>query len=265
MAKKGKLRPQDWGPIMPAHSPLSQKGPWYYRDTEAVVMEFLVDEAWALSVLPDDLELVEPAAGFIVMETNHRTTLGPYSEIYTAILCTYKGVLYGYCPAVYVTGENSQIVGREVYGFGKKRADRISVTSHGNGTVEVIMDVLPGDNALRAVMQPSENQGADAFGALPLVCLRICPDAEGGDIPALAQLVSVEFTAKPLIGSDGRAEVYMGPGSIEFGTKSDASMPIVAMGACRYARFNADLPYGKVLKTFTAKEFKTSETLQTKE
>lgn len=256
MAKKGKLNPKDWGAFMPAHNSLSQKGPWYYRDTEAVVLEFAVDEEWALSVLPSDLELFEPASGFMVIETNHRTTLGPYSEIYTAILCTYKGELYGYVPAVYVTGENSQIVGREVWGFGKKRADSITVKYQGNGTVEARVDVLEDDRSIRLRMRPEINEGADAFGALPLICLRICPDAEGGNVPALAQLVSVLFSANAIIGSDGKAEVYKGPAEIEFGPKCDAFVPITAMGTCRYARFNADLPYGKVLKTFKASEFK---------
>ena len=115
MAKKGKLTPDKWGPFMPVHNSLSHKGPWLYRDTECVLVEFLTDPDYALSILPSDLELFEPATAFMVIETNHWTTLGPYSEVYNGILCTWKGDLYAYVPGVYVTGENSQILGREAH------------------------------------------------------------------------------------------------------------------------------------------------------
>jgi acetoacetate decarboxylase len=249
-AKYGRLQPEDWGPFMPAHNSTSDRGPWYYRDTESVVIQFLLDEDAALDVLPSDLELVEPASGFIVIETNHRTTLGPYSEVYNAILCTYGGETYGYVPGVYVTAENSLVVGRETYGFGKKLAHRIELTHIGNGTVEAAVDVLPGDGAVRATIRPSTNLPPEALASLPLICLRIVPDAEGGDKPALAQLVSVLFEANPVVGSDGKAEVYGGRTHLEYGAPSDVNVPFTDIVDAVYARFHADLPYGKVLKTF---------------
>jgi acetoacetate decarboxylase len=254
MAKKGKLTPDKWGPFMPVHNSLSHKAPYYYRDTECVLVEFLTDPDYALSILPSDLELYEPATAFMVIETNHWTTIGPYSEVYNGILCTWKGEMHAYVPGVYVTGENSQILGREIYGFGKKRAHRIEVLRHDDGQVEAVLDVKPNDRALRALVRTAVNEPAEAVGTLPLICLRVIPDPEGGRKPSLAQLVSVLFSAKPLIGSDGKAEVYSGPGHMEFGCPSDANLPIVQTLSFKYAHFNADLPYGKVLKTFSSKE-----------
>jgi acetoacetate decarboxylase len=255
MPKFGKLTPTQWGPFMPAHSPISGKGPWYYRDTECMVFEFETDENWCLSVLPSDLELFEPATAFVVIERNHWTTLGPYSEFYSGILCKWKGEIYAYVPAVYVTGENSQIVGREVYGFGKKRAHRIDLNRLDSGEIEAIMEVHPGDRSLHARIRTSVNEPASAIGTLPLICLRFIPDAAGGPRPALAQLISVLFAANPIIGSDGKAEVYSGPGWIKFETPSDAQMPVKKILGAKYAHFNADLPYGKVLKTFGDADF----------
>jgi acetoacetate decarboxylase len=254
MAMKGRLTPDRWGTFMPVHDPQSERGPWYYRDTECVLVEFLTDADYALNILPSDLELYEPATAFMVIETNHWTTLGPYSEVYNGILCTWKGDLHAYVPGVYVTGENSQILGREVYGFGKKRAHRIELIHHDDGQVEAVMEVKPGDRALRALVRTSKNEPPEAVGTLPLICLRVIPDAEGGRKPALAQLVSVLFSAKPLIGSDGKAEVYSGPGILEFGSPSNAKLPVQSILSCKYAHFNADLPYGKVLKTFKDNE-----------
>jgi acetoacetate decarboxylase len=255
MSRMGKLTPADWGKFMPVHNSLSQPGPWYYRNTEMVMVEFATDPDAVLAILPSDLELLEPASAFMVIETNHWTTLGPYSEVYVGVMCKWQGEVYAYCPGVYVTGENSQLLGREVYGFGKLRADRIELMTHSNGTVEAVMDVLPGDRALRASMKVGTNLPAEAVGGVPLICLKVIPDAEGGT-PSLAQLITVSFTAQPIIGSDGKAEVYTGPGHFSMQAPSDVNFPVVALGNMTYARFNADLPYGKILKTYAAKDFR---------
>jgi acetoacetate decarboxylase len=244
----GKLTPADWGRFMPIHSAPSHKGPWFYRKTECVVAEFETDREAALAVLPSELELHEPATAFMVAETNHWTTLGPYSEVYVGILCTYNGEMFGYCAGVYVTGENSQLVGREVWGFGKKRPARIEVKAHDNGSVTAEMDVRPGDGALRIVMQPHRNEAS--LDGLPLICLKVIPSAEGRPAPSLAQLVTVTFKADPLVGSDGKSEVFSGPGEMSFGASSDVRFPVVKMLRCVYAHFNADLPYGRILKTY---------------
>lgn len=252
MGSKGKLTPADWGRFMPVHNPISQPGPWYYRNTECVFVEFETDAEAALAVLPSELELYEPASAFMVIETNHWSTVGPYSEVYVGLLCTWQGELHAYVPGVYVTGEKSQILGREVWGFGKRIPDRIELHRRHTGVVEAQMDVNPGDRALRAVMTPSVHQSE--LGGLPLICLKVIPDAEGSAIPSLAQLISVTFKSEPIIGSDGKAEVFSGPGDIRFDTPSDASFPVKRVTNCTYARFNADLPYGKVLKTYTREE-----------
>lgn len=251
----GRLTPAGWGRFMPVHNTPSQAGPWYYRRTECVVVEYETDLDAALTVLPSELELHEPATAFMVVETNHWTTLGPYSEVYVGILCTYDGELYGYCPGVYVTGENSQLVGREVWGFGKIRPARIEVTAHGNGTVTAEMDVVPGDAALRVVMQPHAHE--NSLGGLPLICLKVIPNAEGSPIPSLAQLVTVTFKADPLVGSDGKSEVFSGPGEMTFGARSDIRFPVSKMLRCIYAQFNADLPYGRILKTYGQAELRS--------
>ncbi len=254
MAKMGKFTPSKWGRFMPAQSPQSQKGPWHYRNTECMVIEFETDAEAALAVLPPELELIEPATAFMVIETNHWTTLGPYGEVYIGILCMLDGKVCGFAPGVYVTGENSQIVGREIFGFGKKRPHKIELISHGNGTVEAVMEVLPGDRALRASMMPANNEPAESLSALPLVCLRIVPDAEGAAKPTLAQLLEASFVAEPIIGDDGRAEVYTGPGHIALESPSDVQFPVLKVTKATYAHFNAVLPYPKVLKTYSDEE-----------
>lgn len=76
-----------------------------------------------------------------------------------------------------------------------------------------------------------------------------------GGAPALAQLTSVTFKAEPYVGVDGKAEVFTGPASIRMGTPSDVNLPVLEVQGAVFARFTADLPYGKVLKTYSASEF----------
>ena len=257
MTKKlnGRLTTDKWGKSMPAHNS-NEGGPYYYRDTECVMVEFTTDIDFVLDLMPPELVILEPATAFMVIETNHWTTIGPYSEAYVGILCMYEGEVYGYVPGVYVTGEASQIQGREIYGFGKKQAHNIELKSHKDGTVEAIVEVKEGSNNLRAIMSPSINLPADALTALPLICLKIIPDIAGGDVPALAQLTTVTFVANALIGTDGKAEVYGGTGTMNMYDHSDLQLPISEITGCMYCRFNADLPYGSVLKTYTEKDFK---------
>ena len=194
MGTAGRLTPNQWGSLMPAHNPIAGKGPYYYRDTELFMAEFATDPEVVLDLLPSDLELMEPAGGFMIMEQNHWTSNGPYGEVYLGVMCTWQGQPHAYVPGVYVTTENSQLLGREIWGFGKKRAHKFELIKHGNSQIEAIMEILPGDRALRAVMQPQKNEPADSMVDCPLICLRIVPDAEGGDVPALAQLVQVSFS-----------------------------------------------------------------------
>jgi acetoacetate decarboxylase len=254
MAKFGLLTPDKWGSFMPVHNPVAMKGPWYYRDTQSVIFEYLTDTDLALNVLPAELELHEPATAFIIIETNRWTSYGPYSEVYNGILCKWKGELHAYTSAAYVTSEASQIVGREVWGFGKSRAHRVELIHHVDGQIEAILEIKPGDRALRALFRPAKNEPPNAISNIPLVVLRVIPDAEGARKPALAQLISVTFDVTANIGSDGKAEIYSGPGYIQFGCPSDADLPVLSMISCKYARFNGDLPYGRILKTYTREE-----------
>lgn len=255
MGKFGKLTPAQWGAVMPAHNALAHRPPYYYRDTEMVMIQFETDPEAVLELLPSELELMEPATAFLVMEQNHWTTIGGYGEVYLGVMCLWEGQPHAYVPGVYVTGENSQILGREIWGFGKKRCHNFEIRKHDNGDVEAVMDIRPDDRALRVAMKPQANAGADILAPIPLICLKVIPDVAGGTAPALAQLTSVTFKAEAFIGTDGKSEVFTGPAAAEMAVASDVNIPILQMLGGVYARFTADLPYGTVLKTYGASDF----------
>jgi len=246
-AKFGRLTQENWGSTMPAHKPSYKKGPWFYRDTEAVMITYLTDENMALDILPSDLELVQPATAFMVIEYNHFTTSGgPYGEVYTGVLCQYEGQVYGYTNAVYVTTENALTLGREVWGFGKKMAHRIELIPHGTGEIEAVVEVKPGQIAARAFILPDTNLPGSVLEEMPLAVLKIIPGVEGGE-PDVAKLNTVSFGGPPHKGPDGKDELYSGEASLEVDKISDVNLPVLQVVDAKYMRMTADLPYGETL------------------
>jgi acetoacetate decarboxylase len=253
-AKFGRLTPDQWGTSMPAHSSSFKKGPWYYRDTEAIMITYLTDEEAALSILPSDLELVQPAMAFMVIEYNHFSTSGgPYGEVYTGILCQYKGQVYGYVNGVYVTTENALVPGREVWGFGKKMAHRIELIKHGTGEIEGVVEIKPGHIAAKAFIHPQINLSADVLEEMPLCVLKIIPSVEGGE-PDVAKLNKVSFGGPPHKGPDGKDELYSGDATLEVDNISDVNLPVHEIVDAKYIRMTADLPYGETLIDYKAKK-----------
>jgi len=247
----GRLTPDQWGLTMPAHSPAYYEGPWYYRDTEAIMLTYLTDEDAALDLLPSDMELIQPATAFMVLEFNNFSTSGgPYGEVYTGVLCMFEGQVYGYTNAVYVTTENALTMGREIWGFGKKLAHRIELKQLGTGEIEGVVELHEGNIVARAVMQPVRNESASVMDELPLAVLKIIPDVAGGTKPAVAQLNSVLFTGVPHKGPDGKDELYSGSATLEVSPHSDVNLPVLEIVDAKYMRMTADLPYGKVLKSY---------------
>ncbi len=250
-SKFGRLSPDKWGETMPAHSASYTRGPWYYRDTEAIMLTYLTDEDAALDILPSDLELVQPATAFMVLEINNITNSGgPYGEVYTGILAMFEGQVYGYTNAVYVTTENALTQGREIWGFGKKMGHSIQINRLGTGEVEGVVEVHDGFVAARTIMRPERNESASILEELPLAVLKVIPDVAGGAKPAIAQLNSVSFTGVPHKGPDGKDELYSGSAQMEVSPMSDLNLPVLQMVDAKYMRMTADLPYGKVLKTY---------------
>ena len=251
-SKFGRLTPDKWGTTMPAHNASYKKGPWFYRDTEALIITYLTDEDAALDILPSDLELVEPATAFMVLEVNNFSTSGgPYGELYTGILCQYEGQVYGYTNCVYVTTENALTCGREVWGFGKKMAHRIELIKHGTGEIEGVAEIKSGHIVAKTFFMPEKNLPASELEGLPLAVLKIIPGVEGEE-PDVLKLNTVSFGGPPHQGPDGKDEVYGGSASLEVDKISDANLPVLQVVDAKYVRMIADLPYGNTLIDYKA-------------
>ena len=248
-AKTGWLRPSDFAASMSVTHPLYPRGPYYYRDCQAVSFVYRTDDEEALSRLPAELEMVEPATAVLTIAQNgYSTVAGGYCECYLGFLCRYQGELMLYSSNLYETKENASIIGREIYGFPKKLCETIEFTTLGAGDVRITVDLEGDHRLLTAMLRPSENVALESLDPNPpLVVLKIVPDAEGSTTPSLAQLVKVQYEVTPIVGSDGRAEVFTGPGRLNFDQPSDIAVPVREMVSCTMMRFNGVLPYGTIL------------------
>ena len=252
MAKYGQLTKSLFGPSMPVTAPAVQAPPFYYRNMEMIIVGYLTDEEEALRLLPEGLELAEPATASIVIAKYHFSTFGPYNEAILGIACKWKGQAMTYLPNLFVTQEAPLIAGREIWGYAKKLAHVDLVQEH-----EQFMGVIErprGNRIATVVMRAVRNVAAEDFDFAPILSLKVIPSAEQSEDPALAQLVSCDFRVRPVVGTDGVAEVWGGPGSLVYNSPTETDpwhlLSVKRIVSCRYGWFNAYLPHGKIEKTY---------------
>lgn len=102
-------------------------------DAVMVVAMFRTDVEVVKRVLPPPLEPDPVPLGSAYVAEFHRTNFGvTYNEAALFISAQYKGELGNYCLSMPVTNDMALIGGREVYGFPKKMAEKISVERRGN-------------------------------------------------------------------------------------------------------------------------------------
>jgi len=252
MAKLGRLVPRHFGFSMPATAPAVLAPPVYLRNMEVVIVSYHTEEEEALNLLPEGLELVEPATATLIVANYHFTTWGPYNEAILGVSCKWQGQPMAYLPYLMVTQEAPLIAGREVWGYGKKLA-HVKVTHEHDQQIGII-ERPTGNRIATAVMRPIANISAEGFGFPPVVGLKVIPSAEQAERPALAQLVSLEFRVTPMIGSDWLAELWSGPGSLVFNSPTTDDpwhrLAVSEVMSCVYGRCNGYVPFGKILKQY---------------
>lgn len=252
MAKYGQLTKTRFGPSMPVTAPAVQSPPFYYRNMEMILVEYHTDEEAAVQILPEGLELIEPATASIIIAKYHFSTFGPYNEAILGVACKWQGEVMTYLPNLFVTQEAPLIAGREIWGYAKKLAHVDVVQEH-----EEFMGIIErpkGNRLATAVMRTIRNVPAHSFVFPPILSLKVIPNAEENEQPALAQLVSCDFRVTPVVGTDGIAEVWSGPGSLTYNAPTEADpwykLAVKEIVSCRYGWFNAYLPHGKILKSY---------------
>ena len=122
MARSGKLTKSQFGFSMPLTAPVVSAPPVHLRKMEMIIIGYRTDEEEVLKILPEGLELAEPATASMIIAKYHFSTWGPYNEAILAVGCTWQGTPMAYMPYLLVTSEVPLIAGREIWGCGKKLA-----------------------------------------------------------------------------------------------------------------------------------------------
>ena len=252
MAKMGRLTKKQFGATMPPTAPAVNFPPVHLRNMEMIIVGYRTDEDEALNLLPQGLELSEPATASIIIAKYHFTTWGPYNEAILAIGCSWQGTPMAYLPYLLVTNEMPLIAGREIWGCGKKLA-HVDVNHEHDQQIGII-ERPTGNRLATAVMRPLDNVSAAGFGFPPVCCLKVIPSAEENKPPEVAQLISLDFRITPVVGTDGIAELWSGPGSLVYNSPSASDpwhrLAVKEVVSCHYGLFNGYVPYGKILERY---------------
>ena len=102
-------------------------------DTVMTMVMFRTKAEAVKRVLPPPLEPDSMSIGTAYVAEFHRTNFGvTYNEAALFISAQHKGEVGSYCLSMPVTNDMAMIGGREVYGFPKKIAEKITVERKGN-------------------------------------------------------------------------------------------------------------------------------------
>lgn len=250
MARKGQLSLEQYGATMPVVGEAVQKPPFYYRNMEMMFVIYRTDEDGAAAMLPDALELDEPALVTIIVAYYGASTFGPYHEAMLSIRARLNGEVVSYYPALFTDNEAPLIGGREIWGFAKKLA-KIEVR-HESEVMMGLVERPTGKRLLTATMRNVTPVMREDFQLTPSISLKMIPCATDAKRPALAQLIRSELELVPHVGPNGLADIWTGPGSVHYDSPSEIDpwyrLPVREVAGCYSGRFDAVLGHGTIAK-----------------
>jgi acetoacetate decarboxylase len=242
LASKGRLTLEKLGYSMPSDAPAFPAPPYHYRGAQALSIKFETDPDAALEVLPQPLELRDPASANLSFYWYPFTTFGPYHECILRLYAQHEGNPLTYIAQIFVDTEPPMLAGREVWGYPKKLA-RIGFERDKDMVVGTL-DRPAGVRLATAIIRPEQPAGPLGSNG-PTTGLRVIPSATPGEKrPAIAELVAAdtEHTIR---------EAWEGPGSISFPDHSALDpvdrFPVRRMLKAIYMEYDILLPAGRVI------------------
>jgi acetoacetate decarboxylase len=225
---------------MPSDAPTFQAPPYHYRNAQAVSIKFETDAEAALEVLPEPLELIEPASANLSFYYYPFTTFGPYHECILRLYARFDGKPLTYVQQIFVDTEPPMLAGREIWGYPKKLA-KIGFTRDRDmilGSLERPAGVRLA-TALMRPEQPLAHVGSNG----PTTGLRILPSADPTK-PPHAELIAADTEHRI-------REAWDGPASISFPEHSIFDpvdrFPVRRIVKAVYMEYDITLPAGRLL------------------
>jgi len=246
MALKGRLTKDKFGFAMPVDAPLFAKPPIHYKNVETIKITYETDPDAALDLLPEGLELPEPAMAALLFFRYPFSTLGPYDETILAIPCLWNDESRFYIAHIVVNSDIPLTAGREVWGYPKKMAT-ITIEEEGD-IIWGKMERPAGNLICSAGIRPETPREEPAQAGGGGLSLRVIPSPEEGAPPSLAELIEVPPRNNvPL-------ESWTGPGWAEYHSNSDLDpwhkLSVKQVLDASYRKYHMELGFGHVIKTY---------------
>jgi acetoacetate decarboxylase len=237
----------------PAWGALYPEPPHFYRNTSNLFMSYATNAEETRRLLPDGVSLLSDEARVIVWICDSPFgTFGPHQGAYAFIEVEFEGRPFLYEAFLWVSSESALAAGRELWGDSKKLAD-ISLRLERE---EVVAEVSRTDAQpiLRLRMRVEAWGEVAELPSYPGLCLKMIPSAASPRSWEVLQLVADEMDIRPVIASDGRAEVFAGTGTIAL-TPDVALDPVgllTPIGPVRahFARLHLELGMGAIVRDY---------------
>jgi acetoacetate decarboxylase len=233
--------------------------PYLYRGVEDMFIAYETERAGVEALLPPGLEPADETPVCIAWgRWIPFSSFGPYHEAYVMVRVVLDGQTYLYQPFIFTDNEIPLVAGREIWGFAKKLA---VMTRSSGGAGEPF-----GEQMLFTAERPRGQRimtmsiVCDAIAdpatleSLPVLSLRLIPNAEAERPPSVCELVALDVEAPLHRSADGTPMLFTGRASLSMDAAS-AVDPWHVLAPTRvlqgwFGRYDFDLTHGTVVKDY---------------
>jgi acetoacetate decarboxylase len=230
---------------MPAASPLFPRPPMQLKNAEAISVTYLTDTEAALDVLPECLELREPATSTLSLFYVPNSSIGSYYEALWLINATFEGKPIRYDVLSILTNDQAMTFGREVLGVAKKLG-YVHLEHRPEGVFGWAERPLGQRLVSVGIALEEQMDVSQAAGPPESACsLRILhhPSPEGGQGEIAIELLEAPSTWQLL-------EQWKGTGNIAFGSSPTDDweiLPVKEVVGAFYSKYDIQIPVPRLL------------------
>lgn len=237
----------------PAWGELYPEPPHFYRNTGNLILRYEVDVDAANRFLPEHVSLRDdhPHVLFWFQDTPF-CTFGAHKGAYLFMEAEFKGEEFLYEAFLWVSSEAAMTAGRELWGDSKKMAE-ITLESEREEMVGTLSRGS-GVPVARARMRLQRWGDDSNMPNVPGLCLKMIPKSSEPKSFEVLQLVTDDLVLTPVVGSDGRAEIFTGAADIHFTPDRNlepvATLAPIGAVEATFVRAHMDLGFGRILHDY---------------
>jgi acetoacetate decarboxylase len=244
-------------PIGPAGSYAAP--PYLYRGMQDMLIAYEAEREGVEALLPPGLEPADERPICIAWgRWIPFSSFGPYHEAYVMIRADFEGQTYLYQPFIFTDNEIPLVAGREIWGFANKLA--VMERSSGGGSEPFGEQMLftverpRGQRIMTMSMACERLADPSELEDLPVLSMRLIPNAEQGRPPSVAELVRLDVEGSLHTSADGSPQLFSGRASLTMDARSPVD-PWHLLAPTRilqgwYGVFDMDLYHGKVVHDY---------------